>query len=117
LGILVLVEIYDIENRSDCEAGAGLPTCAYPLLNYTHFKRYEAGAGLPICAYPYLTPQIKRCYFYMMSSKHKFSDIEGVYFIPSTVVDWIDVFTRDVYREILLNSFSLETFKLSKFYG
>ena len=39
-----------------------------------------------------------------MSSKYKFDDIEGVYFVTSTVVDWIDVFTRDIYRDILLDS-------------
>ena len=40
-----------------------------------------------------------------MSSKYKFDDWEGVYFVTSTVVDWIDVFTRDIYRDILLDSF------------
>lgn len=40
-----------------------------------------------------------------MSNKYKFDDREGVYFVTSTVVDWIDVFTRDIYRDILLNSF------------
>ena len=40
-----------------------------------------------------------------MSSKYKFDDREGVYFVTSTVVDWIDVFTRDIYRDILLDSF------------
>jgi len=49
-----------------------------------------------------------------MSNKYKFDDREGVYFITSTVVDWlpdcviqagIDVFTRDIYRDILLDSF------------
>ena len=40
-----------------------------------------------------------------MSTKYKFDDREGVYFITSTVVDWIDVFTRDIYRDILLDSF------------
>jgi REP element-mobilizing transposase RayT len=39
-----------------------------------------------------------------MSIKYKFDEKEGVYFITSTVVDWIDVFTRDVYRNILLDS-------------
>ncbi len=43
--------------------------------------------------------------FYFMSSKYKFRDIAGVYFITSTVVDWLDVFTRDIYRDILLDSF------------
>jgi hypothetical protein len=32
-----------------------------------------------------------------VSSKYQFSDAESVYFITSTVVDWIDVFTRDVF--------------------
>jgi putative transposase len=40
-----------------------------------------------------------------MSTKYKFTDKEAVYFITSTVVDWIDVFTRTVYCDILLNSF------------
>ena len=40
-----------------------------------------------------------------MSSEYKFDDREGVYFITATVVDWIDVFTRDIYRDILTDSF------------
>jgi len=40
-----------------------------------------------------------------MSCKYKFNEKEGMYFITATVVDWIDVFTRDIYRDILLNSF------------
>lgn len=40
-----------------------------------------------------------------MSSKYKFSDREGIYFVTATVVDWVDVFTRDVYRDIQLDSF------------
>ena len=40
-----------------------------------------------------------------MSTKYKFTDMEGVYFITSTVVDWIDLFTRNVYKDILLKSF------------
>ena len=48
-----------------------------------------------------------------MSTKYKFDDKEGLYFITSTVVDclpdWlvqagVDVFTRDLYRNILLDS-------------
>jgi hypothetical protein len=39
-----------------------------------------------------------------MRAKYKFDDKEGVYFVTATVVDWIDVFTRDIYRNILLNS-------------
>ena len=40
-----------------------------------------------------------------MSSKYKFSDKEGVYFITATAVGWADVFTRNLYRNILLDSF------------
>ena len=40
-----------------------------------------------------------------MSTKYKFTDTDGVYFVTSTVVDWLDVFTRDIYRNILLDSF------------
>ncbi len=39
-----------------------------------------------------------------MSTKYKFTDREGVYFTTSTVVGWVDVFTRDMYRGILLDS-------------
>ena len=39
-----------------------------------------------------------------MSTKYKFTDKQGVYFTTSTVVDWVDIFTRDIYREILLES-------------
>ena len=40
-----------------------------------------------------------------MSGKDKFSDKQGIYFVTSTVVGWADIFTRDIYRDILLNSF------------
>lgn len=41
----------------------------------------------------------------MMSRKYKFRNPEGLYFITFSVVRWIDVFTRNIYREILLDSF------------
>jgi REP element-mobilizing transposase RayT len=40
-----------------------------------------------------------------MSSKYKFVNTDGVYFVTATVVDWVDVFTRDEYRDILMDSF------------
>ena len=40
-----------------------------------------------------------------MSNAYKFRNADGLYFITSTVVGWIDVFTRDAYRNILLDSF------------
>ena len=39
-----------------------------------------------------------------MSTKYKFTDKEGIYFTTSTIAGWVDVFTRDIYREILLDS-------------
>ncbi len=39
-----------------------------------------------------------------MSTKYKFNDPEGIYFVSLAVVGWIDVFTRQVYRDILLES-------------
>jgi REP element-mobilizing transposase RayT len=39
-----------------------------------------------------------------MSLKHKFKNPEGIYFVTFSVVSWLDVFTRDIYREILIDS-------------
>jgi len=40
-----------------------------------------------------------------MSSKYKFHDKEAIYFVTASVVGWADVFTRNIYRDILLDSF------------
>ena len=40
-----------------------------------------------------------------MSSKYKFVNREGIYFVTATIVDWVDVFTRNEYRDILMDSF------------
>ncbi len=39
-----------------------------------------------------------------MSSNYQFGAQQSVYFITATVVAWADVFTRDLYRHILLGS-------------
>ena len=39
-----------------------------------------------------------------MSRKYKFQDTDGVYFIGTAVVYWIDIFTRTEYKDILTNS-------------
>lgn len=39
-----------------------------------------------------------------MSTKYRFTDRQGVYFTTSTIVGWLDLFTRDIYREIILDS-------------
>jgi len=41
-----------------------------------------------------------------MSRKYKFHDPDGVYFVTYAVVGWVDVFTRDEYRNIIVDSFS-----------
>lgn len=39
-----------------------------------------------------------------MSRNYKFHNPEGVYFVSFAVVEWIDVFTRNEYKNILLES-------------
>jgi|ERR1035437_496260 REP element-mobilizing transposase RayT len=39
-----------------------------------------------------------------MSRNYKFHNPEGVYFVSFAVVEWIDVFTRNEYKDILLES-------------
>ncbi|MCX6182092.1 MAG: transposase [Bacteroidetes bacterium] len=46
-----------------------------------------------------------------MDGKYKISNPEGIYFITFSVVGWIDVFTRDRYREIFTNSLNYCTEK------
>lgn len=41
-----------------------------------------------------------------MSSKYKASDDHIPYFVTSTIVAWMDVFTRDVYKDIVCDSIS-----------
>ena len=39
-----------------------------------------------------------------MSEKYKFYDPDGLYFITTTIVGWVDIFTKELHREILLDS-------------
>ena len=39
-----------------------------------------------------------------MSRNYKFHNPEGIYFISFAVVNWLDVFTRNEYKDILLDS-------------
>ena len=39
-----------------------------------------------------------------MSTKYKFLDPEGIYFVSFATVDWVDVFTRQEYKEIFVDS-------------
>ena len=35
-----------------------------------------------------------------MSEKYKVRDQEGIYFVTFAVVEWIDVFTRPIYKDL-----------------
>jgi REP element-mobilizing transposase RayT len=39
-----------------------------------------------------------------MSRNYKFHHPEGLYFVSFAVVDWLDVFTRNDYKNILVDS-------------
>lgn len=39
-----------------------------------------------------------------MSEKYKFHNEEGIYFITPTIINWIDLFTRQAYSELVLDS-------------
>ncbi len=39
-----------------------------------------------------------------MSTKYHFTDNDQIYFITATTVDWVDIFTRNIYRDILIDS-------------
>jgi REP element-mobilizing transposase RayT len=40
-----------------------------------------------------------------MSTGYKILDQEGLYFLTFQIVGWVDIFTRKVYRDIVINSF------------
>ncbi len=39
-----------------------------------------------------------------MSRNYKFHNPDGVYFVSFAVVDWLDVFTRNEYKNIIVDS-------------
>jgi len=39
-----------------------------------------------------------------MSTRYKFIDNEAVYFTTTTAAAWTDIFTREIYKAILLDS-------------
>jgi REP element-mobilizing transposase RayT len=39
-----------------------------------------------------------------MSRKYKFNSLNGVYFVSFATVNWIDVFTRQIYKDIIVDS-------------
>ena len=39
-----------------------------------------------------------------MSRNYKFHNPEGVYFISFAIVEWLDVFCRDEYKTIIIDS-------------
>lgn len=41
-----------------------------------------------------------------MSRNYKFHNPEEIYFVSFAVVEWLDVFTRNEYKDILIESLS-----------
>ncbi len=39
-----------------------------------------------------------------MSTGYQISDQEGIYYMTFQIVDWIDIFSRQIYRDIIINS-------------
>ncbi len=39
-----------------------------------------------------------------MPSKYKFHNPEGLYFVTLTIIDWVDIFSREIYRKIMIDS-------------
>jgi putative transposase len=39
-----------------------------------------------------------------MSKKYKFTDNSKLYFVSFAVTNWIDLFIRDVYKNVLIDS-------------
>jgi len=52
-----------------------------------------------------------------MSTGYQINDQEGLYYLTFQIVDWIDIFTRQVYRDIVLESlkYSIENKSLELF--
>jgi hypothetical protein len=42
-----------------------------------------------------------------MSTGYQINDQEGMYYLTFQVVDWIDVFTRQVYRDVFIESLKI----------
>jgi len=40
-----------------------------------------------------------------MSTGYQIKDQEGLYYLTFQIVDWVDIFTRQVYRDIVIDSF------------
>ncbi|GAA4457540.1 REP-associated tyrosine transposase [Rurimicrobium arvi] len=41
-----------------------------------------------------------------MSTGYQINDQKAVYFLTFTIVDWVDLFTRKIYRDVLIDSFN-----------
>ena len=39
-----------------------------------------------------------------MSEKYKVRDRQGLYFVTVTIVDWVDLLTRPVYKDVIVDS-------------
>ncbi|MEZ5197504.1 MAG: hypothetical protein R2764_14245 [Bacteroidales bacterium] len=77
--------------------------CVRPSIIIYYLTGASLKPGLKGGARAFYNPFKYDC-FCKMSLKHKFKNPEGMYFVTFAVVGWVDVFTRDVYREIFADS-------------
>ena len=49
-----------------------------------------------------------------MSRTYKFHNPEGLYFVSFAVVDWLDVFTRNEYKDALVESLEYSVDKTTR---
>jgi REP element-mobilizing transposase RayT len=73
------------------------------LIQQVNFQLTKENAFLN---YFYLTKQYT---LYAMSTGYQIKDQEGLYYLTFQVVDWIDIFSRQAYRDIVIDSFQYAT--------
>jgi putative transposase len=59
-------------------------------------------SGFPANCYAHLSHGAN--YLHTMSRRYKIRDQDKLYFVTFTVIRWLDVFTRNVYKDIFLDS-------------
>src|SRR5690606_3303253 len=68
--------------------------------------RVAATVAIPNVTYYPKLKSIFSLFLILMSRNYKFHNSEGLYFVSFAVVEWLDVFTRNGYKDILLDSLS-----------
>ena len=92
----ILLDLYAIQDDTAYKEGQ-VSTVHHCILGLCFYRRGEHIIFYVCQSWLY--------YLFVTDCKYKFHNPEGKYFVTFSVVYWIDVFTRNIYREILLDSF------------